>query len=89
MCDICNSLFGHHSSCPMRTPQGRVRCSLCEYELDEGEILITFPSGKSICDTCAKDLDLFDLLDLFEVEDVLELFETFDLCRLTRIGRWG
>ncbi len=89
MCDICNSLFGHLSSCPERSSGSGVYCSSCESELDEGQTLITFPNGKVICDLCARELELYELLDYFEVDNVVELVEAFELCKTIRIGRWG
>ena len=89
MCDICNSLFGHLSSCPERTSRSGVYCSHCESELGEGETLITFPSGKSICGSCARELDVYELLEYFEVSNVIELVEAYELCKTIRIGRWG
>lgn len=88
MCDICNSLFGHLSSCPEGETRSGVYCSCCESELEEGEIIATFPNGIVFCGDCLKDFDICDLLDNLDVENVLELCERFELCETTRVGRW-
>lgn len=86
MCEFCNSLFGHLSSCPDYSPGTRVYCISCENELDEGEVIVTFPNGVRYCESCVKELDQYELFDLLGVEDAFELVERFELCELRRIG---
>ncbi|MBQ2810253.1 MAG: hypothetical protein IJF11_05100 [Clostridia bacterium] len=85
MCDICNSLFGHLSSCPESSGSGHTYCLWCENKLSEGDTIITFPNGSILCKECLGDFDISDLCMYLDVDNVFELIEKFELCDIERL----
>ncbi len=85
MCDICNSLFGHLSSCPESSEGSSTYCLWCENRLNPGEEIVTFPSGSVLCRDCVNDFDLSDLCAYLDVDSVFELIEKYGICEIERI----
>lgn len=89
MCDICNSLFGHLSSCPEGfSDSDGPYCASCESEIGSGEKVVVLCDGRVYCPCCFNSFDIYELCEIFDAESTIELIEKLEQCKTVFSGRY-